>query len=934
MKRILVLMSLLVALGVASPAAAEDRIITVTAGEDLTRSYGVCIKYADSKYYLSSTGVCHDGAINAVDGITMDDITTGNIGRVMISGTMRAKAKVIIGSTGLTIYVDPADSQLTTAVSSFPIGVSLDTTSGTGQRFGLQVVQASGGGGGSGHTIQDEGISLPSEPKLNFKGAGVTATDNLGVSTDVTISGLGTHDLLSATHTDTTAASAVKGDIIIADATPKWKRLAGNTALNNKFLMSTGDGVGGSVPSAWAQVDFSELTGTLALTQIAGTTDDTTLVNDGTHWVTTAIPLCTASTKVLHYDTTGNVFSCDTLTPTPPHPLLDASQNNDTVAQSPSLGSIIYGNVTPKWDELTGNTTTVKKYLMEQGDGFIPSAPSWVKIDFADVGGTASDAQIPDNITINGSGNVTLASLAPASSDQVLEYVAAWGGKSIPDCDDTVGQHINYDTTAHAWSCGTSSLGVTQAYQTVMDESSALTQRSTVNFKGDGIACVDNAGSTRTDCTVNNTYSTIQDEGGALTTRQTLNFTGAGVTCSDNAGSTRTDCNVPGPSSPTSADAQFAFTADISTNVTANQNAWNPTGLATAAVILATMSASTWTINGLTGGADGRVIWVINNDGSDYLTFANESPSASAGDRFSFPAGQNLRLVAHSAVAFIYNSTAARWFKYGGALNDISEMPMGGMTANEVYGADASGVPEGKVLATGTSGTDFAIAHTSGTITFNLPSASGSNRGAVTTSAQVFGGKKTFTPTATFSGVNTGTVSSDPSTPADGDIWYNTTTKTMVFGIRGTSYDYPQWQVSTVASDVTTSSAVADSTALTVTSLAASTNYQVRCVLTTDAAAITTGVQISVSGPASPTQLTWSRESCMTTTAGLLRASYNAYGIDAATNSPGTTRCNETLTINVQNGSNTGNLDILLRSEVGTSTVGVRKGSYCEWRIY
>lgn len=46
------------------------------------------------------------------------------------------------------------------------------------------------GGGGSGHVIQDEGTNLPSEPRLNFVGAGVAATDNPGnASTDVTIPG-------------------------------------------------------------------------------------------------------------------------------------------------------------------------------------------------------------------------------------------------------------------------------------------------------------------------------------------------------------------------------------------------------------------------------------------------------------------------------------------------------------------------------------------------------------------------------------------------------------------------------------------------------------------------------------------------------------------------------------------------------------------------
>jgi hypothetical protein len=41
-------------------------------------------------------------------------------------------------------------------------------------------------------------------------------------------------------------------------------------------------------------------------------------------------------------------------------------------------------------------------------------------------------------------------------------------------------------------------------------------------------------------------YTTIQNQGTSLTQRNTLNFTGAGVTCVDNAGSTRTDCTIPG----------------------------------------------------------------------------------------------------------------------------------------------------------------------------------------------------------------------------------------------------------------------------------------------------------------------------------------------------------------------------------------------------
>ena len=47
-------------------------------------------------------------------------------------------------------------------------------------------------------------------------------------------------------------------------------------------------------------------------------------------------------------------------------------------------------------------------------------------------------------------------------------------------------------------------------------------------------------------------YATVQDEGVALTQRPALNFTGAGVSCVDNAGATRTDCTITGSASGSS----------------------------------------------------------------------------------------------------------------------------------------------------------------------------------------------------------------------------------------------------------------------------------------------------------------------------------------------------------------------------------------------
>jgi len=88
----------------------------------------------------------------------------------------------------------------------------------------------------------------------------------------------------------------------------------------------------------------------------------------------------------------------------------------------------------------------------------------------------------------------------------------------IPDCDDTAGQHLNFDLAAASgskFSCGTSGTG-----HTIAEEAVALTDRPTLNFTGTAITCADNAGQNRTDCAVAALANLIDDTtpqlGGAL----------------------------------------------------------------------------------------------------------------------------------------------------------------------------------------------------------------------------------------------------------------------------------------------------------------------------------------------------------------------------------------------------------------------------------
>lgn len=63
-----------------------------------------------------------------------------------------------------------------------------------------------------------------------------------------------------------------------------------------------------------------------------------------------------------------------------------------------------------------------------------------------------------------------------------------------------------------------------------------------------------------------------------------------------------------------------------------------------------------------------------------------------------------------------------------------------------------------QTFATGTSGTDFGISSSGTTHTFNIPDASASNRGLVTTGTQTLAGSKTFSSAPTFSTMTAGSV--------------------------------------------------------------------------------------------------------------------------------------------------------------------------------
>jgi hypothetical protein len=108
----------------------------------------------------------------------------------------------------------------------------------------------------------------------------------------------------------------------------------------------------------------------------------------------------------------------------------------------------------------------------------------------------------------------------------------------------------------------------------------------------------------------------------------------------------------------------IAFSGDISpAQITADQNDYDPTGLSTASVIRLDFDSTLRNITGLQGGADGRLIILINVS-ANYGLLKDESASSSAANRFALPGG-DLPLGPDEAFILQYDVTSSRWRPFG-----------------------------------------------------------------------------------------------------------------------------------------------------------------------------------------------------------------------------------------------------------------------------
>lgn len=114
----------------------------------------------------------------------------------------------------------------------------------------------------------------------------------------------------------------------------------------------------------------------------------------------------------------------------------------------------------------------------------------------------------------------------------------------------------------------------------------------------------------------------------------------------------------------------FAFAGDLTpSQITASQDDYNPTGLASAVVLRLDSDASR-NITGLAGGRDGRII-IIDNIGANNIVLKDADTGSSAANRFALTS--DITITPDSMVLLKYDGTTQRWRGLIGGVGYVSE---------------------------------------------------------------------------------------------------------------------------------------------------------------------------------------------------------------------------------------------------------------------
>ena len=319
-------------------------------------------------------------------------------------------------------------------------------------------------------------------------------TDSAGTNAQL-LTSASTHALLSATHSDTLAASVVRGDVVVGNATPKWARLpVGATA--GQYLRTDGTDPGWSgaplnlttstktAPGYSFAHDpdtgwYSSGAGTIRLsvddTQILAATSalaqfqDSVVVNVRHRlslggavyrhiWTDAAADLVRAGDGSAGAGIEARAISAASLQAVA---LLDGGTHSDTLAGTVVLGDLVHGNGTPAWARLAGHTAAAKRFLSQTGTGAASAVPAWDTIAHSDLTGVTADQHHAQSHVLAGTAGLGADhTVTGLTARQVLIATAATAAlfRALEAADipalayaPTVHTHVKADITDTPW---------------------------------------------------------------------------------------------------------------------------------------------------------------------------------------------------------------------------------------------------------------------------------------------------------------------------------------------------------------------------------------------------------------------------------------------------------------------------------------------------
>lgn len=251
----------------------------------------------------------------------------------------------------------------------------------------------------------------------------------------------------------------------INDAGTVFNSIVASSGAANQF--ATGIGTNGVI--SFAQPSFSNLSGTITSSQLGGTVGGDlsgSLPNATVAKINgTSIPGNSSSDQTVV--TTGAATGSWTSLPS----CLDSGGqhlNYSTSSHSFSCGSS-GGTASATFNSLAGGTNTNAAMLVGTGASLAPTGSGSITANA--FSGTLSGSNLPSltgdtttapnsSLTTTSKINGTSVPASPIANQALITTGSSTGGWStVPDCQDTSGQHLNFTQSSHAFSCGSTSSG-------------------------------------------------------------------------------------------------------------------------------------------------------------------------------------------------------------------------------------------------------------------------------------------------------------------------------------------------------------------------------------------------------------------------------------------------------------------------------------------